>query len=228
MKVVGSVFLSFAASLLWGAGVAVVQAHSHHHHHEQGHGDHDARDLLTGRTCGFKDPDPSVVALDESKLGALKQTMMDRHGRRSLLDGTESVTIDTYVHVLHAPDGTGNLTDAVVLQQMRVLNEGYATTPFTFLLQDINRVENQQWFENGLANETLYKPQLRQGDAGTLNIYFADLSDGGKGGLLGFATFPFWVGIAPELDGVVNDYRTVPGGRYTQFNEGKTTTHEVS
>ncbi len=53
-----------------------------------------------------------------------------------------------------------------------------------------------------------------------MNLWIAELC----GTLLGFATFP---GSPSSVDGVVMDYRTLPGGAYTSFNEGRTITHEI-
>ena len=54
-----------------------------------------------------------------------------------------------------------------------------------------------------------------------LNIWICQLS----GGVLGYATFPN-TGSGSE-QGVVIDYRSLPGGSFTNYNGGKTTAHEV-
>jgi hypothetical protein len=53
-----------------------------------------------------------------------------------------------------------------------------------------------------------------------LNVWLCPLS----GGLLGYSTIPAVTSMVP---GVVVDYRSVPGGVYTQYNAGKTMTHEI-
>src|SRR5260221_243464 len=53
-----------------------------------------------------------------------------------------------------------------------------------------------------------------------LNVWLCPLS----GGLLGYSTIPAVTSVVP---GVVVDYRSIPGGSYTQYNAGKTMTHEI-
>ncbi len=54
-----------------------------------------------------------------------------------------------------------------------------------------------------------------------LNIWICPIANN----ILGFSTFPN--DNAPADQGVVIDYRAIPGGSYTGYNGGKTATHEV-
>lgn len=45
--------------------------------------------------------------------------------------------------------------------------------------------------------------------------------------ILGYGTFPNDPGTAPADEGVVIDYRCLPGGSFTSYNNGKTLTHET-
>ncbi len=49
-----------------------------------------------------------------------------------------------------------------------------------------------------------------------MNFYTVKFS----GGLLGYATFPSNYAREPVRDGIVDDYRTLPGGAYTNYNNG--------
>jgi hypothetical protein len=145
-----------------------------------------------------------------------------------------SVTVNVRFHVIRKGLGIadGNLTDAMIDDQIAVLNRTYTgtggtNTPFRFRLRSIDRTTNTRWF-NGLAPGTAIerevKLKLRDGDATTLNIYTANLS----GGLLGWATFPWDYEDAPVMDGVVLRYSSLPGVSMTSpFNLGYTGTHEV-
>ena len=140
-------------------------------------------------------------------------------------------TIPVYFHVI--TDGaTGNLSNQKIQEQMNVLNsefagfEGGVATGFSFKLAGVDRVDNANWFHNLGAVpwvEREAKSATRVGDAGTLNIWTTDLP-----GYFGFATFPTSYKTAPELDGIVIDFETLPGGAFGErFSLGKTATHET-
>ena len=142
-----------------------------------------------------------------------------------------AITIPVIVHVI-SEDGTragGNIPDSLINAQINVLNDSYAgstggaATAFGFELVSINRVTNPSWYPivYGSAGERQMKAALRQGDAGTLNVYTGDLSDD----LLGWATFP--QRRLNTSDGVVILAESLPGGTATPYNEGDTATHEV-
>src|ERR1051325_3115835 len=66
-------------------------------------------------------------------------------------------------------------------------------------------------------------PARRKGGGDTLNFYTTE-----GGGFLGWATFPSWYAGNPSDDGVVIDYRSMPGGAYgSNFSLGFTATHEA-
>jgi hypothetical protein len=71
------------------------------------------------------------------------------------------------------------------------------------------------------------KNALRAGTSSTLNIYTVGFATGDSQGLLGYATFPADYASNPKDDGVVILYSSLPGGSMTDFNLGRTTTHET-
>jgi hypothetical protein len=154
-------------------------------------------------------------------------------GGKTKINGPVSFEIPVWIHIITS-GGVGDLSDATVAAQIATLNDtfnggaiGGAASGFTFRLAGTTRTESQEWFVlDTLAEEFAMKSSLQRGDATTLNMYFLD---GLSGGFLGFAYSP---SIVHEkrflvLDGVVNDYRTVPGGELARFNLGYTAVHEA-
>jgi hypothetical protein len=141
-----------------------------------------------------------------------------------------TVTVNVYFHVI-TNGSTGNVTDARIADQIRVLNDSYsgltggANTKFRFVLAATDRTSNATWFAAGYgsAAERAMKQALRRGTARDLNFY----TNAPSTGELGWATFPSSYSSNPLMDGVVCDYRTLPGGTFAPYNEGDTGTHEV-
>jgi hypothetical protein len=149
--------------------------------------------------------------------------------------GKTSAVIPVWVHVISAGAGfnNGDVPDQMIKDQMRVLNESYngrtggANTAFGFELVGVTRTVNATWFNNfgtNFAVEVEAKTALKRGGAGTLNLYLTNADP-----YLGWAYFPSdVVGTSYEaLDGVVVDWRSIPGGPFAIYSEGDTATHEV-
>jgi hypothetical protein len=140
------------------------------------------------------------------------------------------VTIPVVFHVVTATDGTGNVTDTQINQQIAEMNQDYAggessqasNTEFQFTLQSIRHWANNSWFNDpdSAQGEAALKTATHTGDKRTLNIWSTNTS------FLGYATFPEWYADDPQLDGIVIQYGSLPGGPITNFNLGKTATHE--
>ncbi|GHJ44709.1 zinc metalloprotease [Catellatospora sp. TT07R-123] len=142
-----------------------------------------------------------------------------------------TVTIQVVVHVI-SEDGTranGSITDAMINNQISVLNTSYAggfggaNTGFQFNLQAIDRQVKPAWYPivDGSTAEKQMKAALRTGTKATLNIYTGLLSDS----LLGWATFPKTT--LDTYDGVVILAESLPGGTASPYNLGDTATHEI-
>lgn len=134
--------------------------------------------------------------------------------------------IPVYFHVIQSSTApNGGVTDAMITNQMSVLNAAYASAGISFNLVSINRVTNDTWFTvtPGTTAESQMKNALRQGTQGTLNVYSANIGQG----LLGWATFPADYTRSPKMDGVVLLNASMPGGTAAPYNLGDTGTHEV-
>jgi hypothetical protein len=145
-----------------------------------------------------------------------------------------SEIVPVWVHVISRGPGyeNGELTDAMIREQMRVLVDSYAgrtggaNVNLGFNLVGVTRTENTRWFEQMVYSTTVEleaKTALRRGGADTLNIYTID-----GGPYLGWAYYPSILNSAyAKLDGVVLDWRSLPGGTFEIYSEGDTAPHEV-
>jgi hypothetical protein len=124
---------------------------------------------------------------------------------------------------------TGLLSRAVVDRQLSNLNAAYggttggADTGVSFRLVATDVVTNPQWFERPHDHQAQLLGTLSRGGPGTLNLYTASVGSE----VLGFSSFPQWYRSRPTTDGVVVDYRSVPGGPFEHFSRGYTAVHEI-
>ena len=147
-----------------------------------------------------------------------------------------SITIPVYFHVVYRADGTGNVPEAWLDNQINAMNEHYAglDTPvyreaaanmsFRFVKAGVTRTQDDTWYAAGPGSsaQTAMKNALHTGGATDLNFY-----TNSGGGYLGWATFPNEYAGAPTQDGVVCYWASLPGSNFAPYNEGDTGTHEV-
>ena len=107
---------------------------------------------------------------------------------------------------------------------MEVLNENFRPSGISFTLADIDWTINSAWAAN--RNELGMKSQLRKGNYGALNLYYL-LDLGGNLGICYYPTDTTSSFAAFVRDGCSVLHASVPGGSAVNYNEGKTTTHEV-
>ena len=172
--------------------------------------------------CGTRQPgDEEVAAIERAVAKGQK--------------GKTSAVIPVWVHVINQGSGfaNGDVSDGMIRDQIRVLNESFngrtggAATGFAFDLVGVTRTTNAEWFTNLVTDlnvEFAAKTALRRGGNDTLNIYTVD-----GGPYLGFAYYPSILTSDTYriLDGVVLDWRSLPGGSFAIYSEGDTGTHEV-
>ncbi|WP_240777277.1 zinc metalloprotease [Nonomuraea basaltis] len=168
-------------------------------------------------TPGPRSPEPGDVA----------RVMAEIDRRLAGVTPPAKITVPTRVHVI--TKGVPKVSGQAVKTQIAMLNSAYAgafggvDTGVRFTLQSVSVKENAAWFADPVTNEQTMKTALHKGGAGTLNLYIAQLSEL----MLGFASYPYWYEGAPVLDGVVVDWRSLPGGTMTNYNRGFTGVHEI-
>ncbi|WP_412516178.1 zinc metalloprotease [Actinomadura madurae] len=156
-----------------------------------------------------------------AKVAAMEKDFHKRLGKLKKARTAAAVTVRVHFHVVYG--SAGNVSDAVLNNQLDVLNDAYAGSGVTFTLAEIKRTQNASWFSDPERYESQMKNALHTGDAQDLNFYTADLGSS----LLGWATFPSEYSSQPSMDGVVVHYQSLPGGSLGNYNEGDTGTHEV-
>ncbi|MEU8227301.1 zinc metalloprotease [Kribbella sp. NPDC048915] len=138
-----------------------------------------------------------------------------------------SASVPVYIHVMLSKSGAGDVTQTQINQQIAELNQNFAgqessqaaNTGFSFYLAGVDRFYNDRWHRD--QQSTQYRSQTRQGGKNALNIWLVDFS------YLGIATFPWDYASNPKIDGIRVQYSSLPGGSATNYNLGKTATHEA-
>ncbi|KAF3906093.1 Ulilysin [Orbilia brochopaga] len=139
-------------------------------------------------------------------------------------------TVNLYMHniFINQTAAGAYISEEDLQKQWRVMNDNYASTGISFVLKNITHTENKSWalaIRDG-TTELKMKQTLRMGGYEDLNLYFRPL---GKT-FLGYCSFPG--DYAPNSEDFWRDgcdilYTTYPGGSATNYNEGKTATHET-
>jgi hypothetical protein len=177
--------------------------------------------IESGRRCSTRNVDLEEQELIEAEVS---QLLAERGRRQPLVTGG---TINVYVHVINNGTGiaNGDVPDSQINAQISVLNGAFVSSGWSFILVSTDRTTNATWYTMtpGSMAERNAKTALRRGTADDLNIYTANIGDN----LLGWATFPSSYRHAPEDDGVVVLFSSLPGGSAIPYDEGDTATHEV-
>jgi Pregnancy-associated plasma protein-A len=182
-----------------------------------------------------RDPD----GLSPSRVRSMLRDFTDTLRRRYAVSGERQLeasrrlagrlTVPVRFHVITDGLGRGRLSTSVVAAQIRSLNAAYggttggADTGVSFRLVAADVVREAQWFARPHDYQAQMLGTLDRGGPGTLNLYTASVGSE----VLGFSSFPQWYRLRPATDGVVVDYRSVPGGPFEHFNRGYTAVHEI-
>lgn len=181
-----------------------------------------------------KDPDPDTLgnlATLFSNFSISNRTLLNNRS-------TKKVDISIVFHVISKGDSfdEGEVDDSFLIEQVDILNRAFSgetggvSTPFQFTLSGIDRVRDPKWHELSPSSEEEIevKSALKVGGADTLNVYVADIVlEDQDGTLLGYSSLPVFYQLFPAIDGIVLNFRAVPGGPLKNYNMGHTLVHEA-
>jgi len=186
-----------------------------------------------------RDParDPAALSGDQvtAMLAELRRKLVERYGTANEAAAaraarrTGKIIVPVRFHVI--TDGErGKVSRVRAARQIAVLNAAYAgrrkgavDTGVRFRLVSYDVTTNATWFKYPIHYERQMKAALNKGGATTLNLYTAAVGID----VLGFSTYPQYYSSRPGEDGVVVDYRSLPGGSYEEYSRGHTAVHEV-
>jgi hypothetical protein len=168
--------------------------------------------------CILEDSAPSSV----KRTGSTEEMAAIKARRTS--GGGKTVSIPVAFHVIYDSAGAGNVPESQLDEQIRVLNQDFRGSGFSFYKKSVDRTKSDTWFAMGYGgNEYYAKKKLAIDPANTLNFYTANLGMG----LLGWAYLPWSFEESHYMHGVVVHYASLPGGSFTNYNGGQTGTHEI-
>ncbi|KAF2815557.1 extracellular metalloprotease [Mytilinidion resinicola] len=159
-------------------------------------------------------------------LAVAKEMSRQERGFGRLSAANATIKVQTYFHVVAASEALedGYVTDTMLADQLTVMNSNYAPYGISFSLAGTDKTVDASWAVDGA--ELAMKKKLRKGDYKALNVYFQKEI----GGNLGYCYFPDSVSTGSDdfyYDGCSILFTSLPGGSATNYNEGKTVTHEV-
>ena len=164
---------------------------------------------LAVRVCGTRPPTIDEIIFSRREA---EQWLSENDSRDDSL-------LIVYVawHVIHASNNQGNLTDAQIEYQIQVMNYDFQDHNIAFILDTIDRTENDDWFEgwdpDASGMDTQGMQALNIDPAHYLNIYSAELAGAGTGFInCGYTWFPTQYSEGHYRQGITIDYRCIAGG----------------
>ena len=174
------------------------------------------RAFTNNRQTPCATPDPTVDQIIQSK-NEVGDWLLQNNTR-----DRDQVIIYVIWHAIHANDNTGNISEARIAGQIEAMNMAFSNnnTNISFVLDSINRVENDDWFSgwssdtDGLDGEGMQA--LSYDPAHYLNIYSVELWTSGSGGFVTYGyTYSPHTNNYPEnhyRQGFTIDHKVVYGG----------------
>jgi len=188
-------------------------------------GAHDDADAARGGHSGTDHRD--VTAKEQRAIARQTRAALQKKGTTASEAAAVSATVPVYVHVMLSASGAGDVTQTQIDKQIAELNQDFAggessvaaKTGFTFSLAGVDRYHNNAWHQD--KQSSTYRKKTRLGGKNALNIWLVDFN------YLGIATFPWDYQRQPGVDGIRVHVDSLPDGSATNYDLGKTATHEA-
>jgi len=125
--------------------------------------------------------------------------------------------------------GEGNFSDAIIQEQMDILNNDYSgrgeyhNMNWRFSLRNVTRVANERWFQYMGIMELIYKPRYADDVYHNLHIYTGWMN----GGVLGMCFFSYMFPENSSMHGCLINYQSMVHGGATPYDSGQTAAHEI-
>ena len=176
--------------------------------------------------CGTADPTVEQIIASKAEVDKWLSENQDRD--------RDQVIIYVIWHAIHASNNTGNIPESSIAGQIEAMNYAYSSnnSNIAFVLDSINRVENDDWFagwspdDQGLDETGMQA--LSYDPAHYLNIYSVQLWEAGGGGYVTYGyTYSPHTNSLPEnhwRNGFTIDHKVVYG---EQYYSSSTAPHEA-
>ncbi|OBR06816.1 Metalloprotease [Colletotrichum higginsianum IMI 349063] len=176
--------------------------------------------------CGTHEPTPEQIEIAK-QLAEQEAAAANATSGEFSLAAAATINVNTYFHVVASSQTVANgyITDKMLSDQLAVMNRDFAPHGIAFNLVQTTRTINPTWAQDG--NEMAMKRALRKGTYKDLNLYFVRRVTDDAFGYCYFPTNAAAGSTAFIQDGCTILSSTVPGGSTTNYNLGKTVTHEV-
>ncbi|KAI9894822.1 MAG: hypothetical protein M1814_000041 [Vezdaea aestivalis] len=172
--------------------------------------------------CGTPSPTEELLKVHSA---LLKDPSRIKLGLLQAQDESRSIGIRTYFHVISAQGQPTTTNNNAISQQLSAMNQLFRPQGITFTNAGTDYTINTTWAADG--DDGNMKARLRKGPYNALNLY---IQPSLQGNAIGRCTLPGPFKQYPSTvlqDGCNIDSHTLPGGSYSDYNQGKTAVHEV-
>lgn len=193
--------------------------------------------LLTLVTCALIGCNQSAYAIircdtptpSESDRAAMTEAIGTWTNSTERLSTTD-VVFPVYFHVITNSDGSADIGNQQLYDQLDVLNATYSKTRFKFSFAGVDRTKNSVWTDlhSNTQSELDMVNQVAIDPAYTINVYIVNkITTSLNQTVIGYTFLPSAFSESSKLNRIIISSSTIPGGGLVGLNQGKTLTHEI-